>query len=67
MIDESSEHDVVETSVSAAFRVNWFQPDRPVAGTTFWRQPMSRTDSAESAEDMRRVELGRRSGGRRTP
>jgi hypothetical protein len=48
--DESGGHDP-EASAEVGFRVNWFHPERPVAGTTFRRQQVPQAGPGEGAED----------------
>ena len=49
--DESGEYDTAVPSVGAAFQVNWFHAERPVAGTTFQRQVAPQQGAADGGED----------------
>jgi len=49
--DRAEERDVVEFSVLNGFQVNWFRPDRPVAGGTTFRRPPDLGQKSTVGED----------------
>jgi hypothetical protein len=51
VIDVARERHIVEPSTPRVFRVHWFRVERPVAGTTYCRQPVAESGHASNIED----------------
>jgi hypothetical protein len=56
VIDVARERHIVEPSTAKVFRVHWFRVERPVAGTTYCRQPVAESGHASNTRTLHRTE-----------